>query len=151
MTRPSGTEIKVEWEVPGLADAGGFLEYEVHYSVVPPDGQRSTRQEVGVACSSSPCRVPVEDGGVNIVGLDTSADYSVSVQPFNGERESGETAVRTGMCLLHTVKGHLYDVCCIVAAPSSEFPLLPVVIGVVVGVVALAVLILLCLIICVCW
>lgn len=103
MTRSSGTEIRVEWEVPSLADAGGFLEYKVHYSVVPAGGQRSTRQEVGVACSSSPCRVPVDDGGVNIVGLDTSADYSVSVQPFNGERESGERTVRTGMWILCVV------------------------------------------------
>lgn len=71
------------------------MQYEVRYE--PVQGGRRKRQEVSGACQMSPCNVPVEDGRVTIIGLDAAADYTVTVQPFNGEQERGQAQVHTGM------------------------------------------------------
>lgn len=96
LSRPTSTEIVVEWEVPSLVKAGGFLEYVVRYEPVSNQGARRNRQEVSSACTRSPCYVPVGDARVAIIGLDPATGYDVTVQPFNEEGESGPAVVRTG-------------------------------------------------------
>ncbi len=96
----TGESITVNWSIPSLSLARGFLTYTINYQQTTPTG-RSRRQST-VECSSSPCSVPVSQGGVVITGLDPSVSYDVGVTPVNEAGTQGppltdtSTAVPSG-------------------------------------------------------
>lgn len=101
-----GTEARVSWTVPSLLEAGGFLTYVVDLSPPRSLQNRRKRQSTGVLCppSSDPCRVPVQEGGVTLSGLDSDVEYTVSVVAENEDQERGRPITQTGMsvvCLHH--------------------------------------------------
>ena len=97
MIRRMGSEAVLTWRVPSLPEAGGFVFYVVDFD--PPRSVGKKRQSAGVLCPPpSPCRVPVQLGGVTASGLDPDVMYTISVVAENEDREKGETVTQTCKC-----------------------------------------------------
>ncbi len=76
--------------MPSLPEAMGYVNYLVTFGL--SEGARRRRQS-GPECSVSPCDVPVEEGGVVIVGLDEGTAYDLSVTPSNEDGITGTTVM----------------------------------------------------------
>ncbi len=154
----------VTWTVPSLDEAKGFLVYIVDFEPAT-GGRRKRQQTAGVLCplSLSPCRVPVEDGGVTVSGLDPNVVYSVMVVAENGDSVRGEMLTATCTCNTVCVCVWLLQMECVVSLysaspettpspdPAPAIPLLPVIVGVVVGALVLAIVVVILIIVVLCW
>ena len=89
----SGEDIQLQWAVPSLLVARGFLQYSVEFmGSTSSDGvRRREEEEETVVCQGSPCSVPVGQGGVLITQLDPLSAYDIIVTPINEDGLKGPT------------------------------------------------------------
>jgi len=83
----TGDRITVTWSIPTLSQARGFLSYTITFQSSDPSTRR--RRQSATECFSSPCTALVDQGTIDILGLDPSTGYDVTVTPANELGEQG--------------------------------------------------------------
>ena len=88
-----GTAANITWMVLPLDRVGGHASFQIVFSQ-----SGTTKRQTGgdtMECAASGCRVPYQQGGVIVGGLDPNRDVIFRITPTNEEGEEGTTVTQT--------------------------------------------------------
>ena len=88
-----GTAANITWMVLPLDLVGGHALFQIVFSQ-----SGTTKRQAGgdaMECAASGCRVPYQQGGVIVTGLDPDQDVNFRITPTNEEGEEGTPVTQT--------------------------------------------------------